>query len=76
MNYKILKTLIEFENDNLKAVTVLIDAGNGFEKAYRSESRLMSGYFSISPKTALTDDLFQKVAGYGFKVDTKKYFKK
>ena len=39
MNYKILKTLIEFENDNLKAVTVLIDSGNGFEKTYCLESK-------------------------------------
>lgn len=69
--YKILESRIEFKNNQIQKITVLIDCTSGSSKplsdvrAIVASTQPTSGYMSIPPSAKLTDELLQQVAAQG-----------
>lgn len=69
--YKILEARIEFKNNQLDSVTVLVDC-TGTQSKPLSDVRAIvattspvSGYMQIPPGASISEELLQEVAGYG-----------
>ena len=74
MNYEILETRIEFKNNQLHRITVLVNCtakGNPHTKPYTDVRAIFAttqprgGYIFLSPSQQVNADLFQKVAASG-----------
>lgn len=81
--YKILESRIEFKDNKLHKVTVLVDFTSSTCKpytdvrAYCGTTAPANGYMSIGSNAKLNEDLLQEVAGYGSRVsDRDKIFPK
>lgn len=69
--YNILETRIEFRNNLLHKVTVLVDCTSEDShphsdvRAYEATTKVSSGYMSFLPHTELSQKLLQRVASDG-----------
>lgn len=70
MNYNILQTHLIFENNVLKCVAVLSES-NGDVFATVCTDKPISGYHYLKTNDIPSMTLFEKVAGYGRKLDHK-----
>lgn len=73
MTYQILEARIEFEDNKIQRITVLIDC-TGSNSAPYSDVRAIyattkptSGYMNIPPEATISESLLQKVAAAGMK---------
>jgi hypothetical protein len=74
MDYQILETRIEFVNNKIQKITVLVDC-TGSNSAPYSDVRAIcattkpkGGYMHIPPSAELSEALLQEVAGAGMEV--------
>lgn len=65
MMYNILEARIEYKNQKLTRVTVLVEISKGDVRAILSTDSFKAGYDSLNPDEPVTDALLQRVAGYG-----------
>jgi hypothetical protein len=63
--YNILQARIEYSNQQLYRVTVLVEISKGDVRAIYSTVGFKNGYDSLDPKEPVNDQLLQRVAGYG-----------
>lgn len=63
--YNILEVCIEYKAGKLNRVTVLVKISEGDVRAIFSTPDMPAAYDSISPDEPVTDNLLQRVAGYG-----------
>lgn len=86
MEYNILQARIEFTDNKIVAITVLVDCtsppgNNPYTKRYSDVRAIYAtikprgGYMNIPPGAKLTDDLLQRVAAAGMEtVDREEIF--
>jgi len=75
--YNILEARIEFKNKHLERITVLVEISKGDVRAYFATTEPRPGYMHIQPGSMVSNELLQKVAGYGSKtLDRDKIFPK
>lgn len=71
MDYKILETRIEFENNKIQRITVLVDCTGDSSKPYSdvraiyATTKPCGGYMHILPTSTISDKLLQHVAAAG-----------
>lgn len=63
--YNILEGRVEFKNNQLVRVTVLVEMSKGDLRAIFATTTPRSGYMHLLPNETISNDLLQKVAGYG-----------
>lgn len=63
--YNILEARIEYRNKKLHRVTVLVEISQGDVRAIFSTDTFMDGYDCLNPDEPVTNELLQRVAGYG-----------
>lgn len=63
--YNILESRIEFKNNQLFRITVLVEISQGDVRAIYADTKPKSGYLVLKPTQGLDDELLQKVAAYG-----------
>lgn len=74
--YNILEARIEYRNKKLHRVTVLVEISQGDVRAIFSAIESMAGYDVLNPDEPVSNELLQRVAGYGWQtVDRDKIFK-
>lgn len=66
--YNILKAEIEFKDNQITKVTVVAEISKGDVRKIVATDKPRAGYTFIMPGAKLTDELLQKVAGYGCEV--------
>ena len=77
MHYNILEARIEFENKQLKRITVLVDMSANDFRAFYATTKTAFGYFSIRPDATISEELLQEVARSGMEtVDRDEIFPK
>lgn len=83
MDYDILEARIEFKNNQLQRITVLVDCtGSGSKpfsdvRAIYATTKPAGGYMNISPSAQVSNDLLQEVAAAGMEsVDRDEIFPK
>lgn len=75
--YNILETNIEFKNNKIEVITVLVEISKNDIRAIQSTSKSNNGGYMYIPQSAkLNYELLQSIAGYGIEVNAKKYFPK
>ena len=73
--HNILEARIEYKEGKLCQVTVLVEISPGDIRAIFATDSFRDGYESIKPGEPLSDDLLQRVAGYGMEtVDRDRIF--
>jgi hypothetical protein len=65
MSYNILEARIEFENEKLSRVIVLVEISKGDVRAIYATATPRNGYTFIQPCDTVSNELLQRVAGYG-----------
>jgi len=71
MDYNILETRIEFENNKIQRITVLVDCTGSYSKPFSDVRAIFAtmkprgGYMNISAGTKISDKLLQEVAAAG-----------
>ncbi|MEY4571220.1 MAG: hypothetical protein RLZ10_413, partial [Bacteroidota bacterium] len=71
MSYEILESRIEFNNNQIQRITVLVNCTSSQSKPYSdvraiyATNKPCGGYMWIPLNAKLTDDLMQSVAGAG-----------
>jgi len=74
--YNILEARIEYRHKKLHRVTVLVEISQGDVRAIFATDTFMDGYDCLNPDEPVTNELLQRVAGYGRQsVDRDKIFK-
>jgi hypothetical protein len=63
--YNILEARIEYRNKRLHRVTVLVEMSQGDIRAIYATDTFTAGYECLSPDEPVTNELLQRVAGYG-----------
>lgn len=63
--YNILESRIEFKNNQLFRITVLVEMSKGDVRAIYADTKPKNGYMFLKPTQILNDELLQEVAGYG-----------
>lgn len=63
--YNILESRIEFKNNQLFRITVLVEMSIGDVRAIYADTKPKAGYLVLKPNQSLNDKLLQEVAGYG-----------
>ncbi len=63
--YNILESRIEFKNNELFRITVLVEMSKGDVRAIYADTKPKGGYLFLSPKEEINNKLLQKVAGKG-----------
>jgi len=63
--YNILESRIEFKNNQLFRITVLVEMSKGDVRAIYADTKPKGGYMSLKPNQELNNKLLQEVAGYG-----------
>lgn len=64
--YNILEARIEYNGvGKLRRVTVLVEISQGDIRAIFSTDTFRAGYDSLNPDEPVTNELLQRVAGYG-----------
>lgn len=63
--YNILEARVEYKNQKLERVTVLVEISQGDVRGVFSSNNLGAGYMKLHPNEPITDGLLQRVAGYG-----------
>lgn len=66
MAYNILESRIEFKNNKLDRITVLVEISKGDVRVIAMDTIGKPGYKVISPDEELSPALLQKVAGFGW----------
>ena len=64
--YNILESRIEFKNNKLDRITVLVEISKGDVRVIAMDTIGKPGYKVIEPNETLNEALLQKVAGYGW----------
>jgi hypothetical protein len=71
MDYNILETRIEFENNKVQRITVLVDCTGGYSKPFSDVRAIFAttkprgGYMNIPASAQISDKLLQEVAAAG-----------
>lgn len=71
MNYKILETRIEFKDNKIKRITVLVDCTANYStpfsdvRAIYATTRPTGGYMNIPMSAKINEELLQQVAAAG-----------
>lgn len=63
--YNILETRIEFQNNQLFRITVLVEMSKGDVRAIYADTKPKCGYMFLMPDQELNNELLQEIAGYG-----------
>lgn len=63
--YNILEARIEYKNKKLHRITVLVEISQGDIRAIFCTTKPVAGYDSLKPDEPMSDELLQRVAGYG-----------
>ena len=63
--YNILESRIEFKNNQLSRVTVLVEMSKGDVRAIVATTQPRGGYMHLEPNVKVSNELLQEVAGYG-----------
>jgi hypothetical protein len=63
--YNILESRIEFKNNQLFRVTVLVEISEGDVRALYADTNPRGGYMILNPNQELNNELLQEIAGYG-----------
>ncbi|MFC0262599.1 MULTISPECIES: hypothetical protein [Bacteroidota] len=63
--YNILESRIEFKNNQLFRITVLVEMSIGDVRAIYADTNLKAGYLVLKPNQEISKELLQQVAGYG-----------
>jgi hypothetical protein len=63
--YKILEARVEYKNNNLERITVLVEVSRGDVRAIEATTKQWVGYMHIQPAEQLSTDLLLEVAAYG-----------
>lgn len=63
--YNILESRIEFQNNKLFRITVLVEMSRGDVRAIYADTKPKGGYLSLNPNQEINNELLQEVAGYG-----------
>jgi len=63
--YNILESRIEFKNNKLFRITVLVEMSLGDVRAIYADTNIKNGYMTLMPNQELSNELLQEVAGYG-----------
>jgi hypothetical protein len=63
--YNILESRIEFKNNQLFRITVLVEMSRGDVRAIYADTKPKAGYITLKPNQELNNELLQEVAGYG-----------
>jgi hypothetical protein len=61
----ILESRIEFKNNKLFRITVLVEFSKGDVRAIYADTKPKGGYMFLKPNQELNTELLQEVAGYG-----------
>ena len=61
----ILESRIEFRNNKLFRITVLVEFSKGDVRAIYADTKPKCGYMSLKPNQELNTELLQEVASYG-----------
>lgn len=63
--YNILESRIEFKNNQLFRITVLVEISRGDVRAIYADTKPKGGYIFLQPNQELSNKLLQQVAGQG-----------
>lgn len=63
--YNILEARIEFNNNQLKRITVLVEMSENDIRAIFATTKPRGSYMHIQPSDTISEDLLQKVAAHG-----------
>ena len=63
--YKILEAKIEFKDNYVSKVIVLVQMSKGDIRAIQGDNKIKSVYMTIPSGAKIHDQLLQEVAGYG-----------
>lgn len=63
--YNILECRIEFQNNQLFRITVLVEMSKGDVRAIYADTKPKGGYLVLKPNQSINNELLQEVAGYG-----------
>ena len=75
--YTILEARIEFKNNQLERITVLVEMSKGDVRAIFATTKPRGGYMHIQPNATVCNELLQEVAGSGLEtVDRDEIFPK
>lgn len=69
MSYKIFEAKIEFKNDQIDRITVLVEMSKNDVRAIVGTAKPRPGYMFIHPAAEVSAELLQEVAGYGCETD-------
>lgn len=73
--YNILECKIDFKNNQLYRVTVLVEISRGDIRAIFVTTECRNGYMHLEPNAKISNELLQEVAGYGLEtMDRDKIF--
>ena len=61
----ILESRIEFKNNKLFRITVLVEFSKGDVRAIYADTKPKGGDMFLKPNQEINNELFQEVAGYG-----------
>lgn len=67
----ILESRIEFKNNKLFRITVLVEFSKGDVRAIYADTKPKGGYIFLKPDQELTNDLLQDVSDYGAEISDK-----
>lgn len=65
MSYNILEARIEYRHKKLQRVIVLVEISQRDIRAIFATDTFMEGYECLNPDEPVTNELLQRVAGYG-----------
>lgn len=75
--YNILEARIEFKNNQLERITVLVEMSKDDVRAIFADTVAKGGYMNIQPSATVSNELLQEIAGYGMEtVDRDEIFPK
>lgn len=73
MKYNILECRIEFKNNQIFSVTVLVEMSKFDIRAIYANTEPACGYMSLKQNESISNELLQEVAGYGYEKNDKDY---
>ena len=77
LGYNILKAKIEFKDNQVQRITVLVEMSKNDVRAIFATTTPRAGYMHIEESAEINQDLLQEVAGYGMEtVDKDEIFPK
>ena len=63
--YNIITASILFRKNNIAKITVVVEMSKGDIRTIQATDKPTDGYMHIQPGAKISDELLQKVAGYG-----------